>query len=395
MTIKPETNPGTSPETIINILQVASGDLWAGAEAQLFTLTCALQQHNRVRISVVLLNHGILEKKLLEQNIQVFILDETQLGSWQIFKQLRSIITTQQPHVIHTHRNKENILAGIAAFISNKTPSLRTAHGAPEHQPAWHHLPKQLIRFADWFCGRFLQQRIIAVSDDLASILAQSFPADKIAVIYNGVTLPASLNSVTEQNTFSKLSGCKVGIAGRLVPVKRIDLFIETAAYLKTHYPEICFRFVIYGDGPLLPDLQQLRHQLGVDDRVSFAGHRDNLPVELSQLDVLLMTSDHEGLPMILLEAMAMHLPVIAHAVGGIPALLDNGHCGELIHEHTAAAYARALAGLARHPDEASNKTRAAKQRIISMYSAGKNADRYYLEYCKLSENRKGSRSSQ
>ena len=175
----------------INVLHIASGDLWAGAEVQLFTLAKALNNKQGINISVVLLNHGTLEQKLLKNDINVIVLDESTLNGFQILWQLITVIREIKPDVIHTHRVKENILGSIAALFNN-IPTVRTQHGAPEHKPAWFHIPKRLILFMDWFCGRFLQKKIIAVSEDLAGILQKSFPADKIKVIENGIDLNRS-----------------------------------------------------------------------------------------------------------------------------------------------------------------------------------------------------------
>ena len=179
----------------INILHIVSGDLWAGAEVQLFTLATSLQRQKNTTVHVVLLNHGTLEQKLLNNNIRVVVLDETSMNGIHILLQLIRTIAKIQPDVIHTHRIKENILGSIAAMI-NKTPSLRTAHGAPEHKPTWFHIPKRLILFLDWFCARYLQKIIVAVSDDLAEILKNNLPANKIKTIENGI----DLSSTTQRN---------------------------------------------------------------------------------------------------------------------------------------------------------------------------------------------------
>lgn len=95
--------------------------------------------------------------------------------------------------------------------------------------------------------------------------------------------------------------------------------------YLKKHYPELNIHFHIYGSGPLQETLATQVRENHADNYIHFEGHCDTIAQELQTLDTLLMTSDHEGLPMILLEAMSLKTPIIAHAVGGIPNLLDQG----------------------------------------------------------------------
>jgi glycosyltransferase involved in cell wall biosynthesis len=374
----------------IRVLHIASGDLWAGAEVQLFTLSKALNNLKDIKIDVVLLNHGLLKQKLHESHIDVTVLDESELNGFQIFLQLIGVIRKIQPDVIHTHRGKENILGSIAALFSN-IPTLRTAHGASEHKPAWHHFPKRLISFTDWFCGRFLQRKIIAVSNDLAEILQNDFPADRISVIENGIDLTSlksrstsveqePVNSYTETN----VRPFKVGIAGRLVPVKRVDLFIEAAADLFNAHPELDISFHIFGDGPLRLDLEALNQKLGTDKALHFEGHCENIHQELANLDILLITSDHEGLPMVLLEAMALKIPIIAHAVGGIPTVLDEGECGLLVSEHQAAAYSDAIYHLIKNPENRKKYIDNAYNRVTCFYSSEQNANAYHVIYKQL-----------
>ena len=367
---------------LISILHIASGDLWAGAEAQLFTLAKTLNQQPNIKINILLLNHGVLEQNLLSSSINVTVLNESKFNSFQILLQLTSIISNIKPDVIHTHRVKENIMGSIAALVNN-VPTLRTIHGAPEHKPAWHHIPKQLILFMDWLCGRFLQNKIIAVSKELTEILRKSFPAEKIIVIENGIDIDALTRLIqpslkNPQNTPAVI---KIGIAGRLVPVKRVDIFILTAQYMKKTYPNLAASFHIYGDGPLNDELKLLNKKSQTEDIVHFEGHCDNLYTELQKMDVLLMTSDHEGLPMILLEAMALQTPIIAHAVGGIPNLLDHGKCGTLVDAHNAQSYAEAIINLINQPKQHQQLAHQAFKRLEQNYSARHTATAYLSVY--------------
>ena len=365
----------------INVLHIASGDLWAGAEVQLYTLAKALHERPDTKVSVVLLNHGTLEQKLLNNGIHTIILDETKLNGFQILLQLKSIVHQIQPDIIHTHRIKENILGSITAFL-NKIPSLRTAHGAPEHIPRWFNVPKRLILFIDRLCATFLQKEIIAVSDDLADKLQTSYSRKKITVIENGIDISVITSTKTDSSdTF------RIGIAGRLTPVKRVDIFIEAAAVFSEAHPEVDTSFHIFGDGPLRNNLETLSDRLGVAGNIAFEGHCENMQQELANLDVLLITSDHEGLPMILLEAMALEVPVIAHAVGGIPTVLDQGKCGVLVTEHMPSAYANAIYQLIHDPKLRHTCVTNAASRVKKRYSSTHNAQAYHMRYKRLIQN--------
>ena len=378
-------------ERHLRVLHIVSGDLWAGAEVQLFTLVRALVAEPGVSLQVVLLNHGRLEQELVSAGIQVFLLDETRLNGLQIARRLYRLIRELQPDVIHTHRRKENILGSIAARTVGNTPSLRTVHGAREHPPRWWHLPKRLLYFLDRFCGRYLQCRIISVSEDLARILEKEFPAARIRVIENGIE-PETPDKAAASRADDPGTGAgpiRIGYAGRLVPVKRVDLLIETARHIVDHYPDLDASFRIFGDGPLREELERLSSQLGLSGIVSFAGHCEDMRSKLKELDILLLTSDHEGLPMILLEAMALKIPIIAHATGGIPRLLEHGTCGILVHEQEASSYAREIRHLAQTPQNASLMAERALKRVTEHYSARQNARLYREEYLSCLAERK------
>ncbi len=363
----------------MHVLHIASGDLWAGAEVMLYTLARALHKELDTQVSVVVLNHGILEQKLRDGGIAVTILDESQLNSFQILRQLNRIIVELKPNVIHTHRSKENILGSIAAR-RNHIPSLRTVHGAAEHRPPLHKPVKHLIPFLDWLTGRYLQQVIVAVSPDLAKKLGRSFPNTKM--IENGIDIEAIIQRASPVNSKeSNKSNFRIGIAGRLTAVKRVDLFIEAAAYLKQQQPTLNIDFHIYGDGPLKNALHAQIESLQANGYIHLNGHCEDIVQQLQTLDALLMTSDHEGLPMILLEAMCLQTPIIAHAVGGIPHLLGQGKCGTLVYNHTAGAFAEAISNLINQPLQHQQLAQQAFKRLQQNYSAKQSATAYLCAY--------------
>ncbi|MBT8294671.1 MAG: glycosyltransferase family 4 protein, partial [Eudoraea sp.] len=136
-----------------------------------------------------------------------------------------------------------------------------------------------------------------------------------------------------------------------------------------------------YGDGPLSDILKTQAGSQQAENYIHFEGHCKNIAEQLQTLDALLMTSDHEGLPMVLLEAMCMKTPIIAHAIGGIPHLLDNGQCGTLIHEHNASSFAEAIIKLIAQPAQHQQLAERAFKRIEQHYSATQNALTYLNIY--------------
>ncbi|KZY61021.1 hypothetical protein A3742_02245 [Oleiphilus sp. HI0071] len=331
----------------LSILQVASGDLWGGAEAQVHTLCKYLARMSTSHVEVVLLNHGELEGRLRAEGIQVHVFDEAKLGSAEIFLRLRHLLKTLQPNIIHTHRQKENILASCANFLSIRAACIRTQHGAPEFDYSWAQWKNKIQVTVDQFCGRYLQKKIIAVSEELAHKLQVDYPKQHITVIENGVDLEA-LKDVKADAPFllhePKVKVKHVGIVGRLVPVKRVDIFLDMASELvNSESTDQVLKFHVIGDGPLRLQLEKRAEQLGLSDAVTFHGHIKNVASYIKSLDVLVMCSDHEGLPMTLLESMALGTPIVSHNAGAVTESFEQGEGGVLSEEHEASSYASAL----------------------------------------------------
>lgn len=358
----------------LRVMHIISGDLWAGAEVQAYTLLKHLQ--HEVELCVILMNQGELSEKLITLGISPIVIPETENSSVNIICKLFSHIRQFKPDVIHTHRQKENILgsfANLACVLFNRKliPSVRTAHGAPEFNPKG----KQKIQvWLDQFVGRYLQKRVIAVSEDLAKKLTAIYPANHVDVIQNGVDVDALSASISNPAEFRKNAPDKVhiGIIGRLEPVKRIDIFLEMAAFLINQQPDR-WHFHIIGDGKLKMELEEQSHHLKIATKVSFHGHRKDIPSCIAALDAIIMCSDHEGTPMTALEALVLGTPLIAHKVGGLQELL--AHLPEnLVAQHSANEYAKTLLHLLKqkkaHVNNLSNQFFAKTncEKVISLY---------------------------
>jgi L-malate glycosyltransferase len=365
----------------MRVLHVISGDLWAGAEAQACTLLTSLQALEGVQVAAALMNDGELADRLRASAIPVSILPEHELSVPAIARRLRSVMLDWRPSVVHTHRLKENILGSLVNATSIRVPSLRTVHGAREHPASGVlRLHKRAVLSLERFCGRHFQKKIVAVSRELATLLAAEYPPESIVVIENGVDVEALRAQVHAVAFRERLPGhTHVGFVGRLVRVKRPDLFLEMAALLRTEVPDRRWRFHLFGDGPLRQRLAEQAIVLGVDDITEFHGHRGDSIACMAALDLLVMCSDHEGLPMALLESLVVGTPVVAHAVGGIPEVIDGCSGGRTVHAHTAAGYAAAtLESLRSDPSRVGPQLQA---RIAQRYSARNNALRVYELY--------------
>lgn len=322
----------------MKVMHIISGDLWAGAEVQAYTLLKELKAE--CDLHVILMNQGELAERLAACDIPVTILDETQMSALKILWKMRKIMLSFKPDIVHTHRQKENILGALANLLSVRSKSVRTSHGAPEFPP------KKMQRFqvhVDRVVAKYMQQATIAVSEDLSRKLGSVLPPGKIHVIHNGVDV-SSLRDIGEVADFKHLkpNTLHVGIIGRLEAVKRVDIFLEMAKLVleKNVFPDI--QFHVIGDGKLRANLEQRCELLGLNEIMKFHGHRTDIAACLRSLDAIVMSSDHEGTPMIALEALALGTPVIAHCVGGLKEILKN-YPEWLVEEQNPQSYAECL----------------------------------------------------
>jgi len=358
----------------LRVLHIISGDLWAGAEVQAFTLMSHLAKMPDTEVMAVLMNEGTLAQKLRAIDIPVFITDEKTTSTLRILIRLRGVLRRWRPDLIHTHREKENILGSLANRSCRNVPSMRTVHGGAEHGGlvGWRGVRHGIVRRIDRWCGRTLQQRVIAVSSELGQQLAREFPPEKVAVIENGVDIEA-VKAAKDIADFrcAEPQLVHIGMVGRLVGVKRVDLFMETAALLRRGQPQRNWRFHIFGEGPLRPELERLAENAALTGRIRFHGQREDIATCIAGLDALVICSDHEGLPMAALEAAVLEVPTVAHAVGG---LIDVVPEAFLVTQHDAQGYGDGILRALRQDARAIARNHALER--LQRFSAARNAER-------------------
>lgn len=366
----------TKPLKQIKVIHVASGDRWAGAEAQVYTLLKTLNKIEDVAVYAVILNDGELSNKLKKEGINTTVLDEAKLSSWQILLSLRTLFQETQPDIIHTHRLKENVLSSITNKISVNAVSVATVHGDSEfHYPIWK-VHKHAPQWVNWFCTRFLYKKLIAVSKDLAEKLSKKYPKTLIKMIENGIDIE-TVQLEAKSSHFKTDANIKhhIGIAGRLERVKRVDIFLDTAKLLINSSPDNTWHFHIFGEGALESDLKQRAQANTIEKNVTFHGHRTDISSCLKSMDCLVMCSDHEGLPMTPLESIAVGTPVIAHQTGGLIDIIDK-HCGgNLVSDHRPKGYFEAISELFNDCQELESRKKKGLDRIEKKYSAKRNGE--------------------
>jgi glycosyltransferase involved in cell wall biosynthesis len=133
-------------------------------------------------------------------------------------------------------------------------------------------------------------------------------------------------------------------LVGRLAVIKRIDLFLRAVGLVAKRVPTVTA--VVVGDGPLRGPLERLSRELGIQDRVSFAGHQSKVEDWLRRARVFVLTSDSEGLALSVMEAMASGLPAVVSDVGDLGDLVVDGVNGHLVTERSPEAFAERIVEL-------------------------------------------------
>lgn len=152
-----------------------------------------------------------------------------------------------------------------------------------------------------------------------------------------------------------------VGSVGNLKPSKGQEHLIEATAIVRSGTPDV--RCVIVGLGPRSALLRERAHELGLDGVVTFAGYREDAPRIAGSFDIFVQPSEREGLPIALIEAMALGRPVVATRVGGTPELVRDGVDGILVPPRDPAALADAIIALLRDPERRVRMGEAARRR--------------------------------
>jgi len=195
-----------------------------------------------------------------------------------------------------------------------------------------------------------LADRVVCVSPKVADFVVEQIgvPRDKIVVIPNGVDL-TDFCHLPEKHAARTALGLPadrlvLGTVSRLQPVKRLDMLLRALVWLGRAHT------VIVGYGPEEHRLKMLAEQLGLQERVHFVGHQRDVRPWLAAMDVFVLSSDWEGMPNAVLEAMACGLPVVATSVGGTPDVVVDGGTGLLVPRRDPLSLAEALRALAADP---------------------------------------------
>jgi glycosyltransferase involved in cell wall biosynthesis len=331
----------TSPRRVLHVID--SLDL-GGAQTLLLEI-CRNADRKRFEVEVACMHGlGVFAAEFEKARIKVHSLSP---GKWPplYIPNFPRLLRRLDPDVLHFHLFGSNLIAKPLAALAGKRTLIVHDHcnDAGRGNP--------VMLFADALTNR-LASKVIAVSDSIRNflILHEGVDPDRVVTLSNGIDSQSFHPAEDGQRALAKSAlglpsdALVIGGMGRLVPQKNFARFLDVAARVLAKNPSAVF--VVAGTGPQEEELKAKAALLGINERVRFLGHVSDRLALYHAFDVLLMTSDFEGTPMVLLEAMSCGLPVLASAVDGIAEVCRNGHDAILLPPGDVAGFAAALEGL-------------------------------------------------
>lgn len=320
-------------------IQLTSTGGFYGAERALLELAGYLSEQGWESHVVALEGLGVPEllARARECGVSAVALGGHRSGVWTMLRRLRAKLACYREAIVHAHGYKPDVLLA-ALGIPRRLGCLATCH-------TWYsdtlkmrlveRLDKRLLRGFD---------HVVAVSDEIrADLIASGVPAGKVSKIDNGISVPTcdpeARHSVRAEFKVADDEQLVVQL-GRLAKSKRNDLLLEAVARLS---PALRVKVLLVGEGSERHALAERARELGLAARVILCGYRSDAHRILSAADLFALSSNKEGLPIVLLEAMALGCPIVATAVGAVPDVLRKDENAWIVPADDARLFGQAI----------------------------------------------------
>lgn len=373
----------------IHVMQVTFGMGIGGMERVIMDL-CRYMAPDRYCFTICCVSvRGLLADQMEAEGVRViFCPNQTRLAKYLRGIELSRIFQESDVQVIHTHHTTAFVHGTIGAHLAGSPILINTDHCKNYPiEKRWMMLEK---------VASFTADEIVAVShhtrDEL--IRYEGIAPDKISVIHNGINIKLTRNESLGvlRNEFGiDADELVIGTVGRIEHQKGLDLLLEAAPYVIKRFPKT--KFLIVGGGSKLDELRRQCLQLRISDHVIITGWRTDAVDLIRLFDCFVSTSNFEGMPMVLLEAMSLAKPIIAMAVGGVPEVVEDGITGQLVRCRDPEVLSHVLLGLIADRPLAARMGQSGRIRYEKHFTAQVMADAYEKLYRKyLGERGIGSR---
>ncbi len=294
------------------------------------TLTAVVLNLNKKKYNVsvwCLREGGFFADKLVKEGIDVNILHiSTSRNPLSIYKLYR-LLKSHKFDIIHTHAYSAGTIGRISAFLAGIPVIISHNQNVYDYYNSYYH-------FVEWLLS-FITDRIICASETVRRFTEEKQRVDpkRLLTIYNGIE---NVCPVDEKDTFNirkefgvPINHTVMGTIAQFSKKKGLVYLIKSASILLEHRKDV--NFLLVGEGSIMEELKKLCVNLKVEKNFIFAGERSDVPEILSLIDIFVLSSIREGLPLAILEAMDCGKPIIATNVGGVPEIVKNGINGILV----------------------------------------------------------------
>lgn len=365
------------------IVQIAASRFFGGPERQILDLARELAP--RVRTVFVSFSEGGLCRPFLqrahEAGFAAMELKNDTPHLWAALRELAATVESVRGRLLVCNGYKADIL-GLAAGRRLGLPVVSVAHGWTGESlrvRIYEALDRRLLRWMD---------KVVCVSAGQAAKVGRAgVPRGKMAVVRNAIRAeqferPDPAFRAALENMFPRKPRILVGAAGRLSLEKGFPVLIEAATMLAAENQDL--GFVLFGEGPLRRQLESQIARADLQQRFVLAGFTDQLHRYLPHFDLLALPSYSEGLPVVVLEAFAAAVPVVATAVGGCPEVVVDHVNGYLVPPGNAGELQRAIRRLVQQPDLARRMGQAGRSHVQEHFTLAAQAESYRQIFSEL-----------
>jgi glycosyltransferase involved in cell wall biosynthesis len=355
----------------VPLITLVTPTLGAGGAEQVVYLLAKHLPAKGYRIEVICLyESGKIENKLRTHNVRCTVLNARQTPRWKLIKQLMDHFKATRPAIVHTHLFGADVFAGIAAWIVG-IPVVATDHSALTEQGFFRRRLWQLI---------VSHARIVsAVSNDVRRRLhEEGIPESRLEVVRNGIDMA----QIKPRGTRPFAQPLRLITIGRLEPVKNHLTLLQALALV--HRP---WHLQIVGAGSELRALKQVAERLNIASRLEWLGHREDIFSLLQQADVFCFSSRSEGFGLVMIEAAASGVPIIASDLPALKEILEDRYA-TFVHATNSHAFAQAIEGLLEHETLALEKAQAAMPIITERFSVDRMVTGYAALYARVLGNK-------
>lgn len=342
----------------MKVLHIETGRHMYGGARQVAYIIEGL--HLRGVDNILVCQHSSAIASQVEQIAEVHQLSLGGDLDFRLLFQVRKLIKQYQPDIIHCHsRRGADIWGGLAGRLSNIPTVLSRRVDNPE--PVW------------WVAKKYrLYDRVICISEGIRQVLLQEgVSADKVVTVRSAIDVNAWQDNCDRERFnlefHTQPQHLLLGMVAQLIPRKGHSLVLQAMEQLGSDYPQL--QLICFGQGPLLDSLQQEVHDRGLQNRVQFAGFRDDLQNWLGCIDVLVHPALMEGLGISLIQAAACGVALIASRAGGMPEIVHDQENGLLITPGDLQGLKQAMQRLIDEPDTRQQFGMAGRQLVEREFS--------------------------